>query len=693
MGADANLEKVKSCHLARGAYLYVRQSTLRQVVENTESTQRQYALKQRAVALGWPADQIVVIDHDQGQSGSSADDREGFQKLVTEVSLGRAGIVMGLEVSRLARNCADWHRLLEICALTDTLILDEDGMYDPAHFNDRLLLGLKGTMSEAELHVLQARLRGGILNKVRRGELRTPLPLGLTYDVRGKVIFHPDRQVQDAYRMLFQTFRRVGSALGTVKAFYKEGMKFPRIAQRGANKGEIVWGELDHSRILSILHNPRYAGAFAFGRTRQRRIGGRQTRLRLAREEWTSLIPGAHVGYISWEEFEENEKRLRENALAHGDDRRRSPPREGPALLQGLALCGICGSRMTVRYEQSRDQLKPIYLCQRNGGEKAITLCQSIPGTAIDEAIGDLLIEAVSPMALEVALAVQTEIEARIGEVDRLQKEQVERARYHAELARRRYVRVDPDNRLVADELEAEWNQKLRAQREAEEDYQRRREAQREALDDERRARILSLATNVPELWRDPKTPTRERKRMVRLLVEDVTLRKGEDLSVQVRFRGGATRSLTLPRPRSAWELRQTSTEVVAEIDRLLERHGDTEIASILNAKGMRSGEGRAFHRAIVCRLRHHYELKSRYERLREAGMLTSDEIARELNVTAATINVWRRSGLLRAVRYDDRNRYLYEHPGADRPVKWKQKNHPRAELIPQRSNEVQYDV
>ena len=229
--------------------------------------------------------------------------------------------------------------------------------------------------------------------------------------------------------------------------------------------------------------------------------------------------------------------------------------------------------------------------------------------------------------------------------------------------------------------------------REAEEDYQKKREAQRNVLDDERRARILSLAKNVPQLWRDPKTPARERKRMVRLLVEDVTLRKGEDLSVQVRFRGGATRTLTLPRPRSAWELRQTSSEVIAEIDRLLDQHGDTEIASLLNAKGLRSGEGKPFHRAIVCRLRHHYALKSRYERLREAGMLTSSEVARELNITPDTVNIWRRTGLLRAVRYDDRNRYLYEPPGSDRPVKWKQKNHRTTEVTRQETNEVQYDV
>jgi hypothetical protein len=348
---------------------------------------------------------------------------------------------------------------------------------------------------------------------------------------------------------------------------------------------------------------------------------------------------------------------------------------------------------MTVRYQETRGQLTPIYVCQRSGREKPINLCQTIPGATIDEAIGGLLIEAVSPMALEVTLAVQTEIEARIEEIDRLQKKQLERTKYEAELARRRYMRVDPDNRLVADELEAQWNQKLREQREAEEDYQKKREADHNLIDEEQRAQILALAKDIPQLWRNPKTPNRDRKRIVRLLIEDVTLRKDKELAVQIRFRGGATRTLTISRPRKAWEIRQTSSEVIAEIDQLLDEHTDTEIASILNAKGWRSGEGRSFHRAIVCRLRNHYGLKSRYERLRQSGMLTSAEIAQELDITPATVNIWRQKGLLRAVRYDDRNRYLYDPPGADRPVKWKQKSPQRTEVATRESNEVQYEV
>jgi DNA invertase Pin-like site-specific DNA recombinase len=263
--------KIEARHLKSNAYLYVRQSTLRQVFENQESTKRQYALRQRAIALGWPLERIVVIDTDQGRSGASAADREGFQRLVTEVSMGRAGIVMGLEVSRLARNSTDWHRLLEICALTNTLILDEDGIYDPAHFNDRLLLGLKGTMSEAELHVLRARLRGGILNKARRGELEMRLPIGFVYDVEHRVRLDPDKSIQDVIRHLFRTFRRTGSAMATVKAFRDAKLKFPRRAYRGPRKGEILWSDLDHSRALWVLHHPRYAGAFCFGRSRQRK--------------------------------------------------------------------------------------------------------------------------------------------------------------------------------------------------------------------------------------------------------------------------------------------------------------------------------------------------------------------------------------------------------------------------------------
>lgn len=664
MGSE-NHQKVTASHLARTAYLYVRQSTLHQVVENTESTKRQYALRQRAVALGWPIEQVEVIDSDLGQSGASAADREGFQRLVAEVGMGKAGIVMGLEVSRLARNSMDWHRLLEMCALSDTLILDEDGLYDPQHFNDRLLLGLKGAMSEAELHLLRARLRGGLLSKAQRGELRVLLPIGLVYNDQGEVALDPDQQIQKALHLFFQTYRRTGSAFATVKALRKQGLLFPRRLRQGPRKGELVWEALVHSRALQLLHNPRYAGAYFFGRHRIRKtIDGKAHTQALPQDQWHTLLPGAHVGYISWQEYQENQRRLKGAAPSYGADRRKSPPREGPALLQGLVMCGVCGRRMTLRYHQRCNGLVPDYVCQREGIETGKPICQHIPGAAIDEAVGELVIEAVTPLALEVALHVQDELQARLEQADRLRQEQVQRARYEAEVARRRYMQVDPDNRLVADSLEADWNDKLRALTQAQEKYEQGRQTDRVVLDEKQRERILSLATDFPRLWRDPKTPQRERKRMIRLILEDVTLIKHKQITVHVRFKGGATLTKALPLPQRSWQTWTTDPKIVQEIDQLLDQYTHGQIAAHLNQRGLRSGKGQAFDSRLVSQIRHRYKLKGRYKRLRERGMLTRTEMAQRLGVAIQTVSKWRRHDLLAAHRYDDGNGYLYEAPG-----------------------------
>jgi DNA invertase Pin-like site-specific DNA recombinase len=531
MSTETN-QKITTSHLKRSAYLYVRQSTVRQVFENTESTQRQYALRQRAIALGWQSDRVIVIDSDLGQSGASAVDREGFQRLVAEVGMGRAGIVLGLEVSRLARNSTDWHRLLEICALTDTLILDEDGIYDPAHFNDRLVLGLKGTMSEAELHILRARLRGGILNKARRGELRCRLPVGLIYDTRGCVVFDPDKQVQETVRLLFQTFARTGALHATIKYFRQQGLLFPNRVAAGPQKGQLIWVPLSLGRACSALHNPWYAGAYAFGRGRFRKQpDGRVRHERLPEDQWQVLIRDAHPGYISWQEYQSNAQRLRASAKAIGFERNAGPAREGPALLQGRVVCGLCGSRMNVHYNIRRNGIMMTnYVCVGRGRLFADPHCQSILGTGIDAAVGKLLVEAVTPMALELALAVQQEITARLDETDRLRRLQVKRAQYEADSARHRYMQVDPAHCLVADSLEADWNAKLRALAEAQEDYQRRRAADRLVVDEQERQRILALATDFPAVWHDPKTPQRERKRMLALLIADVTLIKQREI-------------------------------------------------------------------------------------------------------------------------------------------------------------------
>jgi DNA invertase Pin-like site-specific DNA recombinase len=668
-------QKVRASHLRRQAYLYVRQSTLRQVIEHTESTQRQYALQERAVALGWPAEQIVVVDADQGHSGASAADRAGFQTLVAAVGLGQVGIVLGLEVSRLARSSADWHRLLEICALTDTLILDEDGLYDPSLFNDRLLLGLKGTMSEAELHVLRARLRGGLLHKASRGALKVPLPVGLCYTEQGRVVLDPDQQVQQALRLCFATFARTGSALRTVRAFAAQGLLFPRRVRTGVHKGELIWGPLGHTTTLRLLHNPRYAGAFCFGRHQTHHSpDGHEHHRVVPSAQWHTLIRDAHPGYISWADYEENLRRLAGNAQAHGHERRTSPPREGPALLQGLVVCGRCGGRMTVRYHQRSAGLVPEYLCQKAGIEHAQPLCQQVLGTNLDRAIGELLVAAVTPLALEVALGVQQELAARVQEADRLRQQQVERTRYAAELAQRRFLQVDPANRLVAAVLEAEWNEQLRLLVEAHAVAEQQRQADHQVLAAEEQAAILALATDFPRLWRDPQTTDRDRKRMVRLLLEDVTVRKDEQIVAHVRFKGGASRTLLLPLPLPLADQRRTDPALVAEIDRLLDHYTEGMIATILNRRGLRSSLGLPFHPQLVRRLRYEYHLPDRFSRLRAAGMLTGAEMAAQLAITPATLKTWRRAGLVRAHPYTDRPDYLFEPPGPSTPTKgaWK---------------------
>ena len=494
MSAD-RFQKVTAEHLRRDAFLYVRQSSLRQVLENTESTKRQYALRDRAVAFGWPIERIHVIDCDLGLSGASAQDRDGFQRLVAEVANGHAGIVLGLEVSRLARNNADWHRLIELAALTQTLILDEDGVYDPAYFNDRLLLGLKGAMSEAELHVLKARLQGGIRNKARRGELEVPLPIGLIYHPDGSVALDPDQSIRGAIQLLFDTFRQTASASATVRRFRREGWLFPRSIRRDIGKGDLLWGTLNHSRAIQILHNPRYAGAFVYGRTRGvYRVGHKHHALKVARDDWQVLIRDAHPGYIDWDEFERNQVTLTQNATGFGKSSRGSVPREGVGLLQGRVVCGICGSRMRVRYQEVGGKLEPYYLCAENSVRRADQPCQSVRGQAIDEAIGHLLLDSVAPVAIELTLAVESEIAGRVEQARAQRVTQLTRARYDAELARRRYLHVDPTNRLVADALEADWNERLRELDRLQQAHDHQQQVDKQLLGEEARSRIRQLA-------------------------------------------------------------------------------------------------------------------------------------------------------------------------------------------------------
>ncbi|MCY4532687.1 MAG: recombinase family protein [Gammaproteobacteria bacterium] len=682
MSTDAH-QKVSTSHLERDAYLYVRQSSLRQVMHNTESTKRQYALRQRAVALGWPTARVHTIDSDLGRSGAAAADRDGFQHLVTKVAMGEVGIVLGLEVSRLARNNADWHRLIELAALSETLILDEDGIYDPAHFNDRLLLGLKGTMSEAELHVLKARLQGGILNKARRGELKMPLPIGLAYQADDTITLDLDQQIRQSLALLFTTFRKTGSAMAVVKRFTREGLKFPQRIRRGIGKGEVHWGEINHSRVLQILHNPRYAGAFVYGRTRTGRTAQLQITVRkVARENWPVLIPNAHVGYISWEEYERNQSTLHRNRTGFISGERGGMPREGSALLQGRVVCGLCGERMRVRYQRITATLAPYYQCTEASVRRAGKICQSIRGSHIDQAISELLLETVAPAALNVALAVQEEIADRVREADELRATQLEQARYEAELARRRYLKVDPDNRLVVDALEADWNERLRRLDALQQDHERQRDANQNLLAEDARERIMTLAQDFPRVWQNPRTEAIKRKRMVALLVEDVTLTKREEITVGVRFRGGKTQSFTLPLPLPMSRIRKTPAEVVSTLNQLLESYTDREAAQQLNELGHRNWQGQEFTAKKVSFVRRTYALKSRLERLRDRGFVTALELANQLDVSTTTIYKWGREGLLQRELYGNAKRCLYRLPKGKLIVKGQGCRRPRAPIV-----------
>ena len=668
--------KVQPHHLERSAYLYIRQSSMRQVIENTESTKRQYALRARAIALGWRNDRIIVIDCDQGESGASAAWREGFQRLVSDVGLGRAGIVMGLEVSRLARNNADWHRLLEICALADTLILDEDGVYDPANFNDRLLLGLKGTMSEAELHVLKARLRGGILSKVRRGEYRCVLPTGFVYDSAGNVALDPDSQIRETIAYFFDTFTRVGSACQTVKAFRNEDLRFP---SRQRNGEATIFRPLTASTAIRTLHNPRYAGAYAYGRRVYRRAAdGKTVPRNRARKDWLACIPNAHASYITWDRFQENLKLLESNGRGY-ELARASPPREGAALLQGCAVCGRCGKHMRVRYAARRGKLEAWYVCDRAHGKCAEPNCQSIAGPPIDEAIGTLVVEKMTPAAVELALEIRAEIESRQQEADQLRCRAVERAQIEADLAQRRFLLVDPGNRLVADTLEAQWNDKLRILAKAREDRERDKQLDQRVLDETIRTRLLVMTTDFRRLWADPDTPNRERKRMLDLLIEDATLLKVPAQGVtrvHVRFRGGKTETVTTLNPKSSAQQVKTQPKIIELIDTLLNDHTDPEIADRLNEQGLRPGgsarPGRGdlvFTALRVGYLVHRYKLRSRYDRLRGRGMLTKQEAATRLGIHEATLVSWANHGLVVRHAYNA-HAFLYELPRPLPPTK-----------------------
>jgi DNA invertase Pin-like site-specific DNA recombinase len=519
-------------------------------------------------------------------------------------------------------------------------------------------------MSEAELYVLRARLQGGILSKARRAALKLHLPIGFCYTEDDRIVLDPDRQVQDTIRLLFRTFRRTGSASATVRAFRQDQVPFPRRVRSGPHQGELVWGDLPHHAVLRILHNPCYAGVFVFGRTRtSRTIDGKYHITVLPRDQWQVVVPDAHVGYITWEEYEAQLAQLAANSQAYSPHRLHAP-REGPALLQGLVLCGRCGERMTVRYHQRGGQrIVPDYLCQQAGIARGDPPCQRVPGRDLERAIANALLEVVTPQTIALTLAIQDDLLTRAAEATRLRQLQVQRAQYEADLAQRRYLRVDPDHRLVADVLEAEWNAKLRALAAAQEATEAQRHQDQTPLSATERATMAALPREYVRFWHDPRTTARDRKRVVRLLIEDVTVHKAEVIRTQIRFKGGATRILTVPLPPLFTQSRLTPAETLTAIDRLLNTATDAEVAAHLNAQGYQTFAGLPFQAMHVSQLRRAHGLKDRWTRLREAGMQTAAEIAARFEVTAQTVWHWYRRGWITGTRYNDRGTCLFVPP------------------------------
>ena len=656
--------KIRPEHLSRQAVIYIRQSTLLQVRENIGSTSRQLVLVKRAQVLGWEQAGSQVIDPDQGLSGSSTIGRDGFQWLVAEVGLGHVGAILSLEVSRLARSCSDWYRLLEICALTDTLVIDEEGIYDPGAYNDRLLLGFKGTMSEAELHWLHQRLQGGKLTKAEQGKLRFRLPSGLVYDPLGKIVFDPDEAVQEAIRLVFTLFEHSTSALAVVSHFAEHHLLFPTRHWGGAHAGELEWVRLCHGRVLDVLHSPLYAGAYVYGRTQTRRhavpgeeprIKGRTHRVKL--EDWPIVLLDRHPGYISWEQFRRNQQMLSDNqntpAAAH-----RGAVREGAALLQGIVLCGSCGRRMTVRYQ--RDGALVIYECSQTHTQLAAKTCQTMRGDRIDQAVAECFLQAIEPAQLEVALSALAHLEARAKQLDQQARRQIERAQYEADLARRRYHTVDPENRLVARSLERDWNVKLLEVDRLERDYQVLPKPAALSLSAEQRDQIRALAADLPALWEAPTTTSAQRKQLLRWLIKDVTLSKrGNVIHIDIRWQTEAQTHLVIPRLKKSWEVRQTDPQVVARVRELAPSHTATQIATLLNAEGLRAGMGGSFTASKVDWIRVAYQIPLACPEgpgfcptgQRGDGRYSALAAAELLNVNVSTIAEWCNAGILESVR------------------------------------------
>jgi DNA invertase Pin-like site-specific DNA recombinase len=647
--------KVQSRHLERLAVVYVRQSTPQQMLRHQESTSLQYGLVERAQRLGWPRERTVVIDDDLGRSGATAEGRPGFQRLVAEVSLDHVGIILGIEMSRLARSCRDWHQLLEVCGLFGTLIADQDGIYEPANYNDRLLLGLKGTMSEAELHVLKQRMLQGKLSKARRGELGMRPPMGYVRRPSGEVVLDPDEQAQSVIRLVFEIFEKRGTVHGVLRHLVDNGVRLPSRSVSGANKGELEWHRPNRVSLCNLLHNPAYAGAYVYGRRptdpRRKQPGRSGTgRTVAAFGDWEVLLKDRLPAYISWQQYETNVKQLADNRT-----RALGTPRKGPALLAGLLRCGRCGCRMNVTY--GGGYLR--YVCSRRSVDYGDPVCISMTGAVLDEKVTEQVFKALEPSSLEVSLEVAHNVEAERRRVEEQWKLRLERAQYEADRAMRQYNAVEPENRLVARTLEKQLEEKLYAKTKLEEDYDRFKVSQPTVLSAEERESIRALASDIPSLWNAPTTTVVERQTIIRQLLEDVVLSiegDSEKVRVELHWVGGHHTDSTVIRPVARFEQLSYFKSLVERLRELC-RDGlsSKEIAEKLNQEKWRPPKRRLSFTADMVRnliSRHRIQRaapKRNFSNLPRSELRANEwwlpDLAAKLGMPTISLYAWLRRG------------------------------------------------
>ena len=650
------MSKIRTEHKAKLAYVYLRQSTMGQVRFHPESTQRQYALREKAEELGWPPRRIKVLEGDLGLSGAEMTRRKDFKLLVAEVSMQRVGAVLALEASRLSRSCADWHRLLELCALTGTLIIDEDGIYDPAEFNDQLLLGLKATMSQAELHFLRARLQGGKRNKAKKGKLHFPLPVGFSYDDQGRTVMDPDEEVCGAIALFFKCFAQTGSAYAVVHRFATRGIRFPKRAYGGVWSGNVIWGQLTHNRALGALKNPSYAGCYVYGRYGYKtqileggRVEKRTTRKPMS--EWDVLIRDHHPGYIVWEEYLRNQRILAANRTNGEENVLSGPAREGLALLQGLLVCAHCGRRVTVRYK-GNGGIYPIYECngQRRDGSSTKT-CVHTRCDLADKTVEKRVLETLQPAQFEIALKAVEELKKRDQDMSRQWHMQIERADYEAELAQRRYEEVDLSNRLVADTLERRWNEALQRAEQAREQYAEFQEKEALSLTPRQKQEALALAQDLPRLWYAPSTQAKDRKRILRLLIKDITMEKAapKKLILHLRWQGGLCEELVVELPPSIAERLRYPSRIVDQIRELAKSLPDQGVAERLNQEGILSATGKRFTVSMIKWLRYKHTIPA--AELKRENELSVTEVAQIFGVNPSVVYYWIQRDVIRARR------------------------------------------